>query len=127
MAIGITPGESFLYVLKDERTKPVEKQTRWRIRYLSSREQNRLISNIDPKTDPEWQFAVARVGLIGWENLRSVDGGLVEFFGQPAEVAGVKCDNAPSIELLDRIGMRLVSELAEIVLKPVTEEELGNS
>lgn len=106
-----------------------ERVTTWSMRCLSSRNQNRLIQNIDQK-DPEWQFHVARVGLSGWKNLRArgPDGKLIEFAGSPATVLGIECPNAPSMELLDRVGLRDVSELASAFLNAqVTEEELGNS
>lgn len=104
--------------------------TRWSLRFLSSRHQNRLAQRmIDAKDDGEWVFESVRMGLDGFENYRKRGSGdTIAFAAAPGKVLGVELPLVVTDAVLDSIALRDLQEIGRHILAVhVTEEELGNS
>lgn len=129
VALTITP---FDYVLKDDRNRPPEEQTVFRLRPLHAKEKQEVERT-------EWKAAggealmvsdrtglairILNCGLLGWSNLRDAEGNEVEF----AEVKENNRRILPS-HILDRITPWL-TELANAVYErtELSEEQKKNS
>ena len=155
MATGICPGDTFTYILERERILPEPKPTgdavedskrlaawqahnerakktiesktvtTWRLRFLASRDINRMGDRLN---DSEWPFEALQLGLDGYDRYHDRKGREIPFTCGKAKVLGKDRENVVADSVLDAIPPRDVVELAKQILQQtVTEDELGNS
>jgi len=137
MAIGLTPGEEYEYVLAEDRSKDDDDPTRtvFQLRTLTSREATKLedfAGNYDPNAgDVRMTFGTnsmlaLQAGLCGWRNYLDGDGNAIPFVstGKQLNILGKNVD-PPTDATLGRLTAAHRQELAEAIREGnrLTKEE----
>lgn len=139
MATAIDPTHPFQYILEEDRLLPLEEQTVWYLKYLTSRERSVLedgLINVELKTQTSamkmgsQSNAILKMGLVGVSNFKDAKGNPIEFpKGNSEKVYGLKLDDCPTDEFLSRIRAEWRRELANAIdaESEVKPEDLGKS
>lgn len=119
MPIAINPEATTEYVLECDRDKPREEQTRFKVRWLTYKEQVKIEDNIVSSRigrkgeDSEMRIAsgsaerdILKAGLVGWENFKDEHGQEVEFKRRGDQVTD---------ECLDRLHTDWRKEIANFI------------
>ena len=131
MAIALDPTKPFDYILTEDRDKPLEDQTVFKLKVLTARElanvedgMAALISDtgeVAIKTGSQL-LKILQFGLRGWENLKDGSGNDVPYRGRGPS-------GEPHPETLDKVQPHHRRELADTIteVNRLDEEEAKNS
>jgi hypothetical protein len=130
MVIANDPSGRFAYVLKSDLALPEDQRTTFWLRVLTMREREALIAQGSKATDQPAKYlhVVCRVGLDGWDNLKTAAGEVVECELAPRGDGGLSMlPNTRGTYLTDRSIERIpFSVLDELATAIVMQNTIGN-
>ena len=128
MPVARSVHEVFDYVLQGERGLPVEKQTVFTLRRLSTRHHARAQSLTD-SLPAMWEF-VLRAGIAGWRNFADETGQPVECKHEKGEVQvqGITVKEPLAQDCLDLLPFEVTSELLAAITQgnTLTADDVKN-
>ncbi len=138
MAVARSSRETFDYVLLEDRALPVERQSVFLLRRLSTRlmlalENLTSVATNGRSADPrlgDRYVVLLRAGIAGWRNFCDVDGKPIEFKAHAGArmVAGIEVENPAEVACLEWLSAEQAKELAEAVQagNTVTQADVKN-